>query len=685
GSRTDDGDITLFKQRETSQMSSFLNEFPASANVLVVEPNFVTLRKMKNLMIKYGYQVTVYADAEAALAFLRNCEHGINLVIWDFHMPGINGIQALKIICTKMDLPVVIMSDDDRTVSVMQATVHGACYYVMKPIRKEIIATIWQHIVRKRMMSKSGVIPPVQLDVVQNNDGFKENKDDSMPVDQGNSEQNINMIGEKAEKKPQIGENLPIQSDSVQNNGSDQDNNDSWTTSPYNSEQNIDGEERKQLKTRVVWTNDLQEKFLEAVNTLGGARKANPKPLLKMLEDMNIKGLTRRNVCSHLQKYRLSLQGKQITQQMQEFGWSSACTTSPLLGLNNVHTATSSLINGGASYPVQENQYQNGYMEVNKNKTASSSLMTGRATFPVQDNHYQNGYMEVNNNHAASSSLMNCRATYPVEDNQYQNGYLGVNNNQVMTNTMPYDFDHDNYLQKQKLEQQQQYQLSNQMKPEKASNIDILKDLGLAYTMPRLPYDLGHGNHLQQEQQHQLPHQWNNVMSNNEPEQASGNGVTGVEGTYPSLPNEEEQAVERIEGNGGVRAPSLVVGGLKDGDEASLERIHHLLTPTFHRRVTRAAEFLEAATTESPPELPQREEHLLVYQILLDPSRRADSGEERSHRAPTETPENRVSLSPLETRFEIREKTKWAREAQLLLRGRKNYNYNCAYSTMVFS
>ncbi|KAF2536992.1 hypothetical protein F2Q68_00022578 [Brassica cretica] len=41
--------------------------------------------------------------------------------------------------------------------------------------------------------------------------------------------------------------------------------------------------------------------------------------------------------------------------------------------------------------------------------------------------------------------------------------------------------------------------------------------------------------------------------------------------------NEEEQAVERIEGNGGVRAPSLVVGGLKDGDEASLERIHHLV------------------------------------------------------------------------------------------------------------
>ncbi|KAF8116664.1 hypothetical protein N665_0015s0040 [Sinapis alba] len=493
GSRTNDGNRTLFKQQETSQISSFPNQFPGSANVLVVEPNYVTLLKMKKLMIKYGYQVTVYADAESALSFLRNSEHEINLVIWDFHMPGINGIQALDIICTKMDLPVVIMSDDDRTASVMKAMVHGACVYIMKPVRKETIANIWQHIVRKRMMSKSGLTPPVH-----NQDSFKQDKDDSMPVEQGNGEQNINMIGE----------DVPIQSDSVQSNGLDEDNNDSWTTSPYN-----DGEKRKQLKKRMAWTKELQEKFLKAVDYLGGAKKANPKPLLKLLEDMNIKGLTRRNVCSHLQKYRLSLQEKQTTQQMQ-FGWSSAHTTSPLFGLNNVHTATSSLINGGPSYPVQNNQYQNGYMEVN------------------------------NNNNTASSSLMNGLATYPVHNNQYQNGYLGVNNNEVMTNTMPrlpYDLDHDHHFQKQKLEQQQQYMLPNQLKPEKDSSIDISDDQGLMYNMPRNPYDLGHGNNLQQQQQHQLPHQWSNMMSNNEPELASSNGVTGLDGSYPSLPNDPNE------------------------------------------------------------------------------------------------------------------------------------------------
>ncbi|KAL0722989.1 hypothetical protein Bca4012_037588 [Brassica carinata] len=442
----------------------------------------------------YPNDLTVFVEAESALEFLRKSEHDINLVIWDFHMPGINGIQALKIICTKMDLPVVIISDDNRTASVMKAIVHGACVYVMKPVRKEIIANIWQHIVRKRMTSKLGLIPPVKLDVVHNQDSFKQDKYNSLHMDQGNSEQKINMIGE----------NRAIQS--VQSNGLDQDNNDSWTTSPYNGEQNMDREERKQLKKRMAWTNDLQEKFLKAVDDLGGAKKANPKPLLKMLEDMNIKGLTRRNVCSHLQKYRLSLRGKQNTQQMQEFGWSSAFSTSPLLCLKNFHTATSSLINGGASCPIQENQYQNGYMEVNNNNTESSSLMTGRPTYPVQDNQYQNGYMEVNDNHAASSSLMNSRVTYPVHENQFQNGY---------------------------------------MEPEKASSNDILEDLELTYTMPCLPYDLGHENHLQQQQQHQISHQWNNVIVNNEPELASGNGVTGLEGIYPSLPYDPKEAHDK--------------------------------------------------------------------------------------------------------------------------------------------
>ncbi|GMQ02126.1 hypothetical protein CsSME_00048498 [Camellia sinensis var. sinensis] len=51
-------------------------------------------------------------------------------------------------------------------------------------------------------------------------------------------------------------------------------------------------------KARVVWTVDLHQKFVKAVNQIGFDR-VGPK---KILDLMNIPWLTRENVASHLQK-----------------------------------------------------------------------------------------------------------------------------------------------------------------------------------------------------------------------------------------------------------------------------------------------------------------------------------------------------------------------------------------------
>mmetsp|Transcript_7886 Transcript_7886/g.19425 ORF Transcript_7886/g.19425 Transcript_7886/m.19425 type:complete len:358 (-) Transcript_7886:2089-3162(-) len=66
------------------------------------------------------------------------------------------------------------------------------------------------------------------------------------------------------------------------------------------------GEEDGQMamkRPRLIWTKQLHERFVEAVNKMG-VDQAVPKAIM---QSMNVKGITRENVASHLQKYRAQL------------------------------------------------------------------------------------------------------------------------------------------------------------------------------------------------------------------------------------------------------------------------------------------------------------------------------------------------------------------------------------------
>ncbi|XP_058109554.1 transcription factor PCL1-like [Magnolia sinica] len=73
--------------------------------------------------------------------------------------------------------------------------------------------------------------------------------------------------------------------------------------SALRSENSEDAAARTLKRPRLVWTPQLHKRFVDVVAHLG-IKSAVPKTIMNM---MNVEGLTRENVASHLQKYRLYL------------------------------------------------------------------------------------------------------------------------------------------------------------------------------------------------------------------------------------------------------------------------------------------------------------------------------------------------------------------------------------------
>ncbi|CAK9322416.1 unnamed protein product [Citrullus colocynthis] len=83
----------------------------------------------------------------------------------------------------------------------------------------------------------------------------------------------------------------------------------SWSYEELMPNDNEKSKSKITSKTRMKWTEELHQKFINCIDQLGGAQKATPKQLLHL---MKTKGLTIIHIKSHLQKYRIS-------QHIQEF------------------------------------------------------------------------------------------------------------------------------------------------------------------------------------------------------------------------------------------------------------------------------------------------------------------------------------------------------------------------------
>ncbi|RRT53480.1 hypothetical protein B296_00037243 [Ensete ventricosum] len=352
---------------ECGAESSRKNEFPLGMRVLAVDDDRVLIMNRLTLFFinDVQYAVTATQHALTALGLLRENKDNYDIVISDVQMPDMDGFKLLEIIGLEMDLPVIMTSVKSETSYVMKGVLHGAVDYLVKPVRLEDLKLIWKHVIKKSLLVK------------------KESNDPS----------NTHIQKQKAEN-----DQYSITTRTSMDKIKEKDD--------Y-AHENSDGEPSKQKRQRVSWSADLHTLFIKAVNHLGLDR-AVPK---KILDLMNVKGLTRENVASHLQKYKKTLKRNGIGLQQQycggpyPHGFGVNSPGSVILSLNSqVHAKLNFLEEHGL------NEYQKDSLMI----SSGPSWYTNCSVAPSPFRHFasfpQAGHFKMEQDGYSSNSLGNERA-----------------------------------------------------------------------------------------------------------------------------------------------------------------------------------------------------------------------------------------------------------------------------------
>lgn len=121
------------------------------ASVLVIDDEVAFTNNLDKLLSKRGYRVRAVNDGASAVRAVD--EESFDVAILDLKMPGMDGIETLRLLKRKNPLLEVIMLTGHGSVdSGIQAMELGAFDYAMKPIRlDELLEKIEQAHERGRM------------------------------------------------------------------------------------------------------------------------------------------------------------------------------------------------------------------------------------------------------------------------------------------------------------------------------------------------------------------------------------------------------------------------------------------------------------------------------------------------------------------------------------------------------
>jgi two-component system sensor histidine kinase/response regulator len=114
---------------------------PPSAKLLIVDDNELNRQLVKLTLGKLGYGVEEAGDGSQALDRIES--GGIDLVLLDISMPGMDGFELLRRLrerVSMLELPVIMFTADDNQERIVEALTLGANDYLTKPLNPAVAA-----------------------------------------------------------------------------------------------------------------------------------------------------------------------------------------------------------------------------------------------------------------------------------------------------------------------------------------------------------------------------------------------------------------------------------------------------------------------------------------------------------------------------------------------------------------
>jgi two-component system chemotaxis response regulator CheY len=109
---------------------------------LVVDDSRTIRMIIRRILIELGYEICEAGNGVEALEVMAREKNAVDLVLADWNMPEMNGMDLLKQLRANIDLAslkVIMVSTETEMGQMASALEAGANEYVMKPFTKEIL------------------------------------------------------------------------------------------------------------------------------------------------------------------------------------------------------------------------------------------------------------------------------------------------------------------------------------------------------------------------------------------------------------------------------------------------------------------------------------------------------------------------------------------------------------------